>query len=303
MPESKSIVLDLQKDVMQSDCDIVNILRKAHVIATKLDLIEFDDWLVDELKGYATKKTIPEYRHIRGQLKARNPYRGWMSATIPDDDLERTASERELRNSLAEIIAWLKSSDNNHLCIQISGEEQNLLNRIFNFELPLQFALFIPIGTLDKVVESVKTAVLNWTLKLEKENILGNDMTFTSDEKQAASSIPQTVNNYYGPTNIIGDGVTNCQVIAGNNNQANFSYEYLAKAMSDVQSAIDKDKTISEDDKGSAKELIAMISSKIEKRADPGIINGLFQGLKGILVNALGGVAAGLILSKIQGLF
>ena len=33
-----SIVLDLQKEILSPNCDIVNVLRKAHLIAVKLKL-------------------------------------------------------------------------------------------------------------------------------------------------------------------------------------------------------------------------------------------------------------------------
>lgn len=33
-----SIVLELQQELLKSDCDVLNALRKAHVIAVKLKL-------------------------------------------------------------------------------------------------------------------------------------------------------------------------------------------------------------------------------------------------------------------------
>ena len=51
-----SIVLDLQQEVISQDCDIVNALRKAHLIAVKLGLEEFDKWICNELNGYKSGK-------------------------------------------------------------------------------------------------------------------------------------------------------------------------------------------------------------------------------------------------------
>ena len=47
-----SLVLDLQQEVLKPDCDILNALRKAHLIAAKLKLTEFDSWIMSELNGY-----------------------------------------------------------------------------------------------------------------------------------------------------------------------------------------------------------------------------------------------------------
>ena len=121
-------------------------------------------------------------------------------------------------------------------------------------------------------------------------------MKFTPKEKKAASSMPQTININ------IGEGATVGQVIAGNNNQANFNYEGLAKAMSDVESAIEKDSCLSEDNKESARELLADIKSDIEKH-EPTAIQASMKALKDFLIGTGSCVAAGLILAKIQGMF
>ena len=61
-----SIVLDLQNEVTKPDCDIVSVLRKAHLIAIKLGLTDFDKWIFCELNGYQNEDTVPDYRKIRG---------------------------------------------------------------------------------------------------------------------------------------------------------------------------------------------------------------------------------------------
>ena len=60
------LVLDLQHEVLKADCDILNALRKAHLIAVKLKLHEFDKWIHAELNGYEENQDlIPEYRRVR----------------------------------------------------------------------------------------------------------------------------------------------------------------------------------------------------------------------------------------------
>lgn len=44
-----SLLRDLQQEVLKPDCDILNALRKAHLIAAKLKLTEFDSWIMSEL--------------------------------------------------------------------------------------------------------------------------------------------------------------------------------------------------------------------------------------------------------------
>ena len=79
-----SIVLELQNEVTKSDCDIVNVLRRAHLIAVKLNLKEFDKWISCELNGYKEGDIIPEYRKVKGILKAFYQFKGWIPVTITD---------------------------------------------------------------------------------------------------------------------------------------------------------------------------------------------------------------------------
>ena len=300
MSETNSPVLNLQNDVMQSDCDIVNVLRKAHAIAAKLNLNNFDSWIINELYGYTSEENIPRYRHVRGQLKAIGQFRKLNDVEIYDAEIERKlidhkVIERDLTCSISELISFLRT-DRDCLILVCSGEIQSFLKETFEHPFWYHFALHISRTSIDALIDIVKTTVLDWTVSLEKENILGDGMKFTPKEKKAASSMPQTININ------IGEGATVGQVIAGNNNQANFNYEGLAKAMSDVESAIEKDSCLSEDNKESARELLADIKSDIEKH-EPTAIQASMKALKDFLIGTGSCVAAGLILAKIQEMF
>lgn len=64
-------VKELQIDIINNRLDVVSILRKAHLIASKLDLTDFDKWITNELNGYDDSATIPKYRRIVGEIKAK----------------------------------------------------------------------------------------------------------------------------------------------------------------------------------------------------------------------------------------
>jgi len=105
-----SIVMELQKELLDKDCDILHALRKAHIIAIKLKLTEFDEWIQRELNGYeANQDLIPDYRKIYGQLKAWNPYRGWIPVIMQDSRLEEALCNRKMEDSIGDIIGFTKS--------------------------------------------------------------------------------------------------------------------------------------------------------------------------------------------------
>jgi hypothetical protein len=64
---------------------------------------------------------------------------------------------------------------------------------------PAALQLFIPHSVVPKILDSVRTIVLNWTLRLEQEGIQGDGLSFTANEKAAAAQLPTSVTNFYGP--------------------------------------------------------------------------------------------------------
>ena len=136
-----SIVLDLQNEVTKPDCDIVSVLRKAHLIAAKLGLTDFDKWILCELNGYQNEDTVPDYRKIRGSLKAFNPYYGWIPVMIQDRKTEDTICIRNITNSISGIIALCEQ--NTDIIFEFSGKGNAILNNSSDPSFPMQHAVYL----------------------------------------------------------------------------------------------------------------------------------------------------------------
>lgn len=296
-----SIVLELQNEIVSSNCDVVNVLRRAHLIASKLKLTDFDKWIQYELNGYPDQESCPEYRKIRGSLKAFNPYNGWIPTLIQNNEFEKKICERKLANSISEIRSLCESSENG-LISEFSGEHLALFNKMFDSPLPMRYALHIPTTAVKDIEEKVKNTILEWTLKLEAEGIVGENMTFSEKEKDCAINIPQTVNNYYGNTSVINSPSDNVQIVSGSENTVSFSYDKVKDMITEVEKSIGES-DLSKDDMETAVELLDDIKSKIEEEKKPHILKSALVGLKDFLINTGANVAAGLIQAKMQGLF
>ena len=289
------IVIELQQEVLKQDCDIVNVLRRAHVIATKLQLTEFDSWITHELNGYPNQEVCPEYRKIKGVLKAFNPYQGWIPAMI--SDMETDVCERKMANSISEIVSLCQ--EENDLLSEFTGAQTEILNKIFRTTFPMKYALFIPRTSVMDIIEKVKNTILEWTLKLEEKGIIGDNMTFTEKEKNTATSIPQTINNYYGDTKIVNSSGDNTTVVAGDNNNVSFSYEKASKIIEEIEKSINNE-NLNQDDLETAKDILVDIRDKIDQKKKPSIIKVTLSGLKDFLIGAGANVAAALIQSKLK---
>ena len=135
-----SIVLNLQKEILSPNCDIVNVLRKAHLIAVKLKLSDFDQWIQYELNGYTDKESCPEYRKVRGTLKYFNQYYGWYPIIIQNNEIEKIICEKNISNSISEIVSLSDSSEND-LLMKLSGAECAFLDEKCNASIPLNYAV------------------------------------------------------------------------------------------------------------------------------------------------------------------
>ena len=295
-----SVVIDLQNEVTKPKCDIVSVLRRAHLIATKLSLVEFDQWVVNELNGYKSQNEAPEYRTMVGQLKALNPYQGWIPVLLTDAEVEKIICHPKLINSISEILSLCE--DSGSLIVSIPTDVQNTLNEMCDTPLPMQMAVHISKTAAADIIEKVKNTLLEWTLELEAKGILGEDMSFNDQEKEIAKTIPQQINNYYGATNVINGSPDNLQVNAGETVTAYFNYEDAKKAVAEIEDSIKSSVELSEDDKAEALELLSEINKKIEGKKKGVVIKAALTGLKDFLINTGAALTAALIQAKITGM-
>lgn len=297
-----SIVLQLQQDLLSDKCDLLNALRKAHIIAVKLKLSEFDKWVSDELNGYMTKDCMPQYRKIRGILKAFNPYHGWIPAMIPNNDMETVICDQFIPNSVSSLMDLYNRESSSSCSMPFSGEILKNLNQLFDVPMQMQFALFIDKSCIKEIIEHVKDTLLQWTLKLEEMGILGEDLKFTEQEKAFAKDIPQTVNNYYGSTSVINAPVSQSQIVLGENNNFTFNYTAASEMIPEIKTAVENAE-LSSEDKNPALELVDEINDKIKTKKKPGLIRAALAGLKDFLISVGAGTVVAIIDSKMKGLF
>jgi AbiTii len=89
----ESLVLELQEDCLGTDTSTLAVLRKALVVARKLGVSDLREWIQLELNGYGRADEIPKYRIVSGQLKAWNPYQGWIGVIFKDSDVATMLSK------------------------------------------------------------------------------------------------------------------------------------------------------------------------------------------------------------------
>lgn len=294
-----SLVLDLQQEILKPDCDILNALRKAHIIAIKLKLTEFDNWLQSELNGYETNHDlIPDYRKISGQLKAWNPYHGWIPVIMQDSRLEEALCHRKMADSIGDIIE-LYSKSKGSIILTFSADVAAKLDSWSNAPFNTNYSLHVSNHQLKSIVDKVINCLMEWTLKLEENGIVGENMRFNETESASAKDIPQQI-NYYGP--VINGNISSSQIVSGNNSTVTYSAQAISDALNEIRDSLEKEQ-IAGEDMENALELLSDISDKVERNKKPSIIKSALVGLKDFVLATGANVTAALITAKIQGLF
>jgi len=182
-----SLVLELQREALSQDWNVSPLLRKAKAVAVKLKLEEFRVWVDLELDGYQNQE-VPPYRVIKGQVKAQNPYRGLIPMMFGDPEIAEKVSTHHCRMGLGPIEELVSKHDESGGMLHIPLPDYlQLLLMKGQGEFPLPCILLIPKSGLVRILDSVRNTILDWSLKLEADGILGKEMSFSTQEKEVAS--------------------------------------------------------------------------------------------------------------------
>ena len=60
-----SLLDEIRSDLTNQSADLSNTLRKAKVLASRIGLDEFREWVDSELSGYKDLEKLPSYRRFR----------------------------------------------------------------------------------------------------------------------------------------------------------------------------------------------------------------------------------------------
>lgn len=180
-----SLVLELQRDVLDRTIHIPDLLRKALLVSRKLKIKDIEEWLNDELNGYELR-SVPSYRLISGELKAFNPYRGWIPVDM-GGELHASMCETPARDSVSQIADLVERTETGTVVVKFPAN----LNTAFRNLMRTDYepALHVPVHKLVRILDVTKTKIMDFALDLEARGIFGEGIRFSKAEEQLAQSI------------------------------------------------------------------------------------------------------------------
>lgn len=291
---SGSVVIELQRDALDRNFSATDLLRKALVVARKLKIPELEQWINKELSGFGDNEVLPEYRIISGQVRGWNPYHGWQPIYFPDAEMEEALSKRGNSQTIAEIESLINNKkESGSLQIPFTGSiHRQLCNAIGQ---TTDITLIVQPQALVRIIDAVRTIILNWALQLEEDGILGEGLAFTVAEKQEVGKNSYNVNNFYGSIN-------SSQIAQGNTHSSQVMSvkgcqpEELTKFINALKLAVPNLQT-SDDEKAEVSAEIATIEAQVQSpKPKPGIIREGLKSIRTILEGAGGDIVAPLLI-------
>ena len=193
-----SLVLELQRDALNANMSVSNLLRKALVVARKLGLRDIELWAQNELTGYADIEDTPGYRRISGELNVIHSPHEWQPIHFPDSQTPATAPVKACGQSIPEIETIANvGADGGTLLMNLTPEEETQVRDAVGMNA--RVGLVVQLSSITKMLDAVRNATLEWSLKLEQDGILGEDLRFTPKEKAIADRASYSVTRFLRP--------------------------------------------------------------------------------------------------------
>src|SRR5262249_51822471 len=148
--------------------DLLELMRRAQVVAAKLNLDDASEWIKLETGGYPQPLEVPAYRVVPTQLEVLNPYHGWNAVDWGGPGrLEEHFSSYGVRNSISEIVEMTRSKGKPGFALT-QGEMEALKSTNPDFgRLPSMRS--VSRAAIASILEGVRNEVLSWSLELEKK--------------------------------------------------------------------------------------------------------------------------------------
>lgn len=229
----ESIVLELQREALQQQTSVSILLRKAYTLSRKLKVEEFTKWAELELHGYKDAEDLPDYRVVYGEIKAFNPYQGYIPAYF-HTEIDELIKKKDTLSPINEIELLVKQGEKNRgmLMFKFPPQIQKSLMRMI--EVDFEVSLHFPVSQYTNILDKVRNIILEWTLKLEEEGVLGEGMTFSEKEKEMAVKSTAPIINHIG-TMINSQLQQNTEHSTQTLNVEEFNVESLHSLISDLE--------------------------------------------------------------------
>jgi hypothetical protein len=186
------LVEEIQTQALDPTVRVTDLLRKVKLAAVKLKLADTIDWVEHELGGYGgvEDKDIPAYRRGHGTL-IHNDQHGSRAAR-GDTLMVAALSQVFLRETIPSLEA-LANTPGNTLSIGVDPDIEASIKTSMGLTT-CSFSVTFGKSMIISAIDRVRDLILDWSIALEHQGILGEGISFSMEEKNKASNAGSTIN-------------------------------------------------------------------------------------------------------------
>lgn len=199
-----STVEQLREEIIDNRISLSTALRRAKVLAVKLNILELEKWIDAELDGYNDQDELPDYRSITtrsvgnfsgsfGRFLQAHPI---PPAILPAGLIREFAEKTNLTSGIRSLESLLEGDNNSSLRISWPANFIPVVSRSIerNF-VCIDAWKCVGKNQIEQIIDSVRNRLLGFVLELERK------YPEIAESDKAISNIPQAqaatiVNNY-----------------------------------------------------------------------------------------------------------
>ena len=187
-----SLIRELQAAAAQTRIPVAELLRHTKMAAKKLGAEPaFLEWVERELRGYGEGEAIPDYRKIISQVSGADRHGHERKLVFNDPKSERVVQTTALNQPLSELEYAVKSAEHSEIGFLLGAATAQELRK--SFPHLMVFFRRANVGAVDHILNRVREIILDWALELEAAGVLGEDMSFSEQEKEKAQPVTPTI--------------------------------------------------------------------------------------------------------------
>lgn len=198
-----SEIIDLLSDEKST---IQSALLKAQVLAHRLGNADLKVWVENELRGYASDATLPEYRVLKCALLGTmtNGVYTYENERLPiaslSDDLLETLTRRHVRDSISTIERWV---GNDALVVGFGPEVAARLSRELTNGYRVESVRNVhSVGAIEQMVTQIRSRLLEFCLDIS------DDFSAEMSTQEARTKAQELGSQDLFRNAVFGDGAT-----------------------------------------------------------------------------------------------
>jgi hypothetical protein len=172
-----SLLRDIQNAAISLDTDVSTLLRMCKVLAVRLGNTEFESWVDNELNGYPNKESLPQYRKLN--VQSFGHFSGLFGKVLKNAPIPSSCIPKEFRDvvttsyligPISKYTFALNEPDSEYMETWPSDLVVRYGNKIYQDMNCINAWKFISQVDLVALADTIKTRILNFCLKIEKES-------------------------------------------------------------------------------------------------------------------------------------